>query len=96
MDISLRRDVLGLVFERIPTYQEILNGTPKLAYVFDPFSGSGIADNHCVGLPTLGWNTVEQIVLKWKRVIERIARNEIASSISKWDDASPSQLRESG
>ena len=96
MDISLRREMLGLVFERIPNYQEILNGTPKLAFVFDPFSESSVVDNHYVSPQALGWNTIKEIVLRWKEAGERIRRNEMLMSISKWEDATPSQLRESG
>ncbi len=34
-DLRVQRDLFGLVFEKIPTYKEILNGTPKLSYVFN-------------------------------------------------------------
>ena len=33
-DIRVQKDLFGFVFEKMPTYKEILNGTPKLAYVF--------------------------------------------------------------
>lgn len=33
-NLSIKRTLFGLVFEEIPTYQEILNGTPKLSYIF--------------------------------------------------------------
>src|SRR3989338_7255913 len=33
-DMRAQRTLFGLVFEEIPTYQEILNGTPKLSLVF--------------------------------------------------------------
>lgn len=33
-DMRAQRTLFGLVFEEMPTYQEILNGTPKLSLVF--------------------------------------------------------------
>ncbi len=33
-DLIIQRTLFGLVFDEIPTYQDILNGTPKLSYIF--------------------------------------------------------------
>jgi site-specific DNA recombinase len=33
-DMHVQRSLFGLVFEETPTYEEILNGTPKLSLVF--------------------------------------------------------------
>ncbi len=33
-DLSIQGDLFNLVFEKMPTYQEIVSGTPKLSYVF--------------------------------------------------------------
>ncbi len=33
-DIRLQRDLLGLVFEEMPTYSELVNGTPKMSWIF--------------------------------------------------------------
>lgn len=33
-DLHVQRSLFGLVFEKTPTYEEILNGTPKLSLVF--------------------------------------------------------------
>ena len=33
-DIRIQRTLFGLVFDEIPTYQEIINGTPKLSLIF--------------------------------------------------------------
>lgn len=33
-NLSIKRTLFGLIFDEIPTYQEILNGTPKLSYIF--------------------------------------------------------------
>lgn len=34
-DFRVQRGLYGLVFEEMPTYENILNGTPKLSYVFE-------------------------------------------------------------
>ncbi len=34
-NLTFKENMFGLVFEEIPTYQEILNGTPKLHWIFD-------------------------------------------------------------
>ena len=33
-NFALQRTLFGLIFEEIPTYQQIVNGTPKLSLVF--------------------------------------------------------------
>ena len=34
-DIRVQRDLFSLVFEKTPTYAEIVSGTPKLSYIFN-------------------------------------------------------------
>ena len=34
-DIRVQRDLFGLVFEKMPTFNEIVSGTPKLSYAFE-------------------------------------------------------------
>jgi hypothetical protein len=38
-DLKVQRTLFGLVFEQMPTYNEILNGTPKLSWIFELSSG---------------------------------------------------------
>lgn len=38
-DPRVQRGLFGLVFEKIPTYEQVLTGTPKLSYVFELSSG---------------------------------------------------------
>jgi site-specific DNA recombinase len=45
------RDLYGLVFEKIPTYTEIVSGTPKLSLVFELSSGFVPDKNLMVTLP---------------------------------------------
>lgn len=42
-DFRIQRGLFELVFEKMPTYEEVLNGTPKLSYVFE-LSSTFIAD----------------------------------------------------
>ena len=50
-DLRVQRDLFGLVFEKMPTYEEILNGTPKLSYIFELSSGFTPNKNQLVTLP---------------------------------------------
>ncbi len=49
-DMRAQRALFGLVFEEIPTYQEILNGTPKLSLVFKLSSDYGVEKSQLVTL----------------------------------------------
>lgn len=46
----VQRDLFGLVFEKMPTYKEVVNGTPKLSYVFKLSSGFTPDENQLVTL----------------------------------------------
>jgi len=74
MNISQRRELFSLVFERMPTYTEILNGTPKLTWVFNLSSEFTPTQNQLVSPLPLGWNTIENTILEWKRVYDLIGR----------------------
>lgn len=50
-DLRIQRDLFELVFEKMPTYSEILSGTPKLSYVFKLSSGFTPDENQLVTLP---------------------------------------------
>lgn len=49
-DLRIQRDLFGLVFEKMPTYKEIVNGTPKLSYAFKLSSKFEIDENQLVTL----------------------------------------------
>lgn len=49
-DIRVQRDLFGLVFEKMPTYEEIVSGTPKLSYAFKLSSGFEIDKDQLVTL----------------------------------------------
>ncbi len=50
-DIRVQRDLFGLVFEKTPTYVEILSGTPKLSLAFRLSSDFMPDENQLVTLP---------------------------------------------
>ena len=47
-DIRVQRELFGLVFEKMPTYEEIVSGTPKLSYAFNLSSGNVADKSHLV------------------------------------------------
>jgi hypothetical protein len=49
-NIGAKRELFGLVFERMPTYYEIVNGTPKLACIFELSSAFVPTKNQLVTL----------------------------------------------
>lgn len=67
-NFEAQRALFGLVFEEMPTYHEILNGTPKLSLVFKLSSAYKGGKSELAGPLSLGWNTIEELVLKWKAV----------------------------
>ena len=46
-----RQELLSLFFEEVPTYQEILNGTPKLTTLFKLSEGFKMNETQLVTLP---------------------------------------------
>ena len=49
-DIRVQCDLFSLVFEKTPTYAEIVNGTPKLSYAFE-LSSTFVPDENQWGCP---------------------------------------------
>ena len=47
-DLRVQRDLFGLVFEKMPTYSEIVSGTPKLSAVFNLSSEFATNKSHLV------------------------------------------------
>ena len=61
-----QRELYALVFDRLPDYDQIAFGTPKLAWIFELSSANQTDKNLMVRLRRLSWNTIESAVLKWK------------------------------
>lgn len=49
-DLRVQRELFGVVFNKMPTYEEILSGTPKLSYVFELSSEFRSDENQLVTL----------------------------------------------
>lgn len=67
-DPRVQKDLFFLVFEEMPTYDEIVNGTPKLTFVFKVSSEFRPGEKQLVPLLSLSWNTLEETVLRWKSI----------------------------
>lgn len=64
-----QRRLFNLVFDSLPTYKEITNGTPKLSIVFKVLAGLSGDKNQVVNQRGLKWNTFEEMVKKWNDAI---------------------------
>lgn len=69
-DWRARQAILGLIFEEMPTYQEILSGTPKLTAVFKLSERFKMGKTQRVSALGLGWNTLVSMVRNWNAVFE--------------------------
>ncbi len=49
-DMRVQRELFGLVFEELPNYEEIVNGTPKLSLIFNLSSAFTTNERQLVGL----------------------------------------------
>ena len=58
-----QQNLLGLLFDTFPTYEDILNGTPKLAPMF-AISGKNHLNGVLVAPPGFSWNTIENTIKK--------------------------------
>ncbi len=67
-DLTALRGLFGLVFEELPTYEEIVNGTPKLSLPYKLKEEFKVNKDLCVSSPYLQWNTIENMVIKWNSV----------------------------
>jgi hypothetical protein len=66
----LLRGLFSLVFEELPTYSEIVNGTPKLSLPYKLSEEFYKSNSLCVSSQFLQWNTLERMVVGWNRVFE--------------------------
>jgi hypothetical protein len=67
---SQQQAMYSLVFDGLPTYDEIVDGTPKLTWIFRGFSWSDADESLSVRLKGLEWNTIEQTILRWKELCQ--------------------------
>ena len=66
INIQHQQMLYSLVFDEYPTYEEIVNGTPKLSWIFYLSSESCDPETMLVHLHSLEWNLIEDTVLRWK------------------------------
>lgn len=64
--------LFGLVFDQLPTYEEIVNGTPKLSLLYNASFGFGNVKSPFVRNKFLDWNTLEAIIIRWNNVFKDI------------------------
>ena len=62
----------SLIFEELPTYANIVNGTAKTAQIFT-LSSTNPRNNSFVRSPGLSWNAIEYTIKRWKAVIEAVS-----------------------
>jgi site-specific DNA recombinase len=58
----------AFVFDDLPTYEQLCDGTPKLAWIFSVVCRSERHKSGQVGPNSLEWNTVERSIVQWKEV----------------------------
>jgi DNA invertase Pin-like site-specific DNA recombinase len=66
-------ELFSLIFEELPTYAEILNGTPKMAWIFTPLENTPI-NGELVHSQEISWNTIEYTIKKWLQAIGGLSR----------------------
>jgi hypothetical protein len=62
---AILRALFGLVFDELPTYTEIANGTPKLSLVYKLSEEFETGKSLIAGYKVFRWNTVVKNVVKW-------------------------------
>jgi hypothetical protein len=62
-------NLFSLIFEELPSYTNIVNGTAKMAWIFD-ISSVNPQYSNLVRLPGLCWNAIEYTIKKWMQVID--------------------------
>ena len=66
-----QQNLLGLIFETFPTYEDILNGTPKLAQIF-AISEKKHLKGVLVAPCCFDWNAIETTIKKWIYILSTV------------------------
>ena len=61
-------NLFSLIFEELPTYANIVNGTAKTAWIFT-LSSTTPQNDICVRARGLGWNAIEYTITRWLTII---------------------------
>ncbi len=65
--IERQRALFECIFERPPTYEELVNGTPKIRELFGLIRLFAMAKSDCVRSLRFEWNTVQPVLKQWLR-----------------------------
>jgi hypothetical protein len=68
INIRQQQMLYSLVFDELPTYEEIVDGTPKLSWIFYCSSESTTRESALVHVRGLDWNIIETTILRWKEL----------------------------
>jgi hypothetical protein len=68
-NINQLRAFYTLIFDEMPSYTEIVNGTLKLSLVFRLSKEFGAGKSRLVNLEDFSWNTLEDMIKKWNDLL---------------------------
>ncbi len=67
-NLTTLRALFGLVFDTLPSYVEMIDGTPKLSLGYKLSGSFTEHKTFMAGCENLEWNTIESMILKWNSV----------------------------
>jgi site-specific DNA recombinase len=70
----------SLVFDTLPSVPELDSRTPKLSWIIRLSEDSNDHESVLAGLQRLGWNTIEDTILKWNHVFSMYNFDSITTS----------------
>lgn len=82
-NLELQRACFALVFDKLPTYKDILNGTPKLSPLFCLIGLLAMRKSPSVRPPVFGWNQLRVAIHQW-RGIKKLAGTPPPVIYPKW------------
>lgn len=69
-EITKKQAYLEILFDEIPTYEEILTGTPKVSLFFKDYALFSKDKSQWVNQLSLNWNSYEATIAQWHKVIQ--------------------------
>lgn len=70
-NLHQQQAIFGLLFDELPTFTEIRNGTPKLSLIFELSQQFNKGKSVMVRHSGFQWNTFEKTILEWTQLFER-------------------------
>jgi hypothetical protein len=65
-------NLFSLIFEELPTYANIVNGTAKTALIFT-LSSTNQQTVELVPSPGFSWNTIQNTILRWNEIFQTVS-----------------------